>query len=367
MEILALLLLFPVAWPFVAKAIFKHEYTLGEMTINIVVVVALVSGVWAAGRFSQVADKEVLNGQVTGKSRDRVSCEHSYSCNCTQQCSGSGNNQTCSTVCQTCYEHNEDFSYRLATTIETIDVDRIDRQGVQTPPRFTAAQVGDPVAVTHTHTNYIKGAPNSLFSAVAEQTALSRFGMSVPGYPLNIFDLHYLNRVLTDGVAVPDIADWNHDLAMRLRTLGPQKQVNWVVLFTKSVDPAYADAVRVKWLGGKKNDVVLVLGAPDYPKLAWARVLSWTDQELFKVQLRDDLQALETLDRASVLGLLEKHTQQSFIRKHMADFAYLYNEIQPPAWVLVIAGLLGIVSSVGLSLVFARNDIRSRGSFRWST
>lgn len=359
MEMLALLLIFPLIWPFVAKAIWKHEYTVGELGINILVSVVLVCAVWAGGRFSQMVDQEVLNGQVTTKEREWVSCGHSYSCNCTETCSGTGNNRSCSQTCQTCYEHTNDWAYNLKTTVGTIEVERVDRQGVQTPPRFNAAQVGDPVASTHTHKNYIKGAPDSLFSAVAEQTALSRFGDKVPQYPLGVYDLHYIDRVLTQGVAVPDLRDWDRDLALRLRSLGPARQVNWVVLFTSSIDPGFADAVRVKWLGGKKNDVIVVLGAPEYPKLAWARVLSWTDNELFKVQLRDDLLKLEAIEREPVLGLIEKHTKESFERKHMKDFEYLANEIQPPGWLMALAGLLGVLSSVGLSIYLSRNQVRS--------
>ena len=41
-----------------------------------------------------------------------------------------------------------------------------------------------------------------------------------------------------------------------------------------------------------KNDVVVVMGTPSYPRIDWVQVLSWTDVELFKVQLRDELMDL---------------------------------------------------------------------------
>lgn len=364
MASLALLLAFPMIWPFIAKLRFKHEYTLAELVLNLVVVSALVAGVYAAGRYSQSADVEVLNGQVTGKERDRVSCEHSYSCNCVESCSGSGENRSCSTTCQTCHEHAADYDYNLFTSAGNLKISRVDRQGSKIPPRWTAANVGDPVAKTNGHTNYIKGAPDSLFSAAAEQSALSRYGASVPAYPSNIHDVHYLNRVIAVGVSVPALAQWNQELAERLRALGPRKQVNWVVVLTNEGSPSFADAVRVKWLGGKKNDVIVVLGVPQYPKLSWVRVLSWTDKELFKVQLRDDLLALGDVDQAAVFDLMERHTAGGYLRKDMADFEYLANEIQPPTWVLVLAGLLGVVGSVGLSLILANNGVSTqRGAF----
>lgn len=359
MEMLALLLVFPLLWPFAAKALFKHEYTLGELGLNIVIVVAIVSAGWYAGRYSQMVDEEVLNGQLVSKDTQKVSCEHSYQCNCREVCSGSGQNRSCSQTCDTCYEHSYDFDHNLRTTAGDLKVPRIDRQGSKIPPRWTAATIGDPVAISHDFENYIKAAPDSLFSAVAEQTVLAQFGAQVPAYPLGIFDLHYLNRVLATGVSVPDLADWNKDLAMRLRTLGPAKQVNWIVVITKEPSPLFAEALRVKWLGGKKNDVVVVLGAPAYPKLEWARVVSWTDQALFKVQLQDDLMDLPELTHAGVLNLVEKHTAATFKRKPMADFSYLLNEIVPPTWVIVLLALGGALGSVALSFVLARNNVRT--------
>ncbi len=367
MEILALLLVFPLVWPLIAKAVFGRQYTLPEMGFNIVIVVACVCGLWFGGRYSQTVDHEVLNGQVNSKDSEHVSCSHDYQCNCYDVCSGSGSSRSCSRQCSTCYEHSYDVDWTLRTTVGDVDVPRIDRQGTSMPPRWASANVGDPVAVTHEHTNYIKGAPDSLFSAVAEQSTLAQFAGAVPEYPLDVYDLHYINRVLSHGVDVPDLQAWNKELAMRLRPLGASKQVNWVVVFTNSADPAYAEAVRIKWLGGKKNDVVVVLGTPQYPKLAWVRVLSWTDQELFKVQLRDDLLRLGTVDRTAVFDILEKNTKATFVRKHMRDFAYLKNEIQPPTWLLVVAGLVGVLGSLGLSFFFARNGVRSvpRGSYAY--
>lgn len=356
MAMLALLLLFPLLWPFAAKAIFGHDYTLPEMMANIGISVVLVAGVWGMGHYAQTADTEILNGQVTSKNSERVSCGHSYQCMCIESCSGSGSSRSCTTICQTCYDHPYDVSWNVLTDVGNFTIDRINSQGTKMPPRWNIVKVGDPVAVDHSYKNYIKAAPDSLFSAVAEKTALARYGDLVPAYPLKIYDYHYLDRVIAQGVAVADLAAWNKDLANRLRTAGPLKQVNWVVLLTNSADPAYADAVRVKWLGGKKNDVIVVLGAPEYPKLAWTRIVSWTDKELFKVQLRDDLLKLEALDHTAVFDLLEKHSGESFVRKNMADFEYLSNEIEPPTWVLIMAGLLGVLSSLGLSIYFAKND-----------
>jgi len=267
MTTLALLLVFPLLWPIVAKHIWKHEITLVELALNVVIGALVVSAGWALGKYAQAHDIEILNGQVTGKYSQRVSCEHSYSCRCRESCSGTGKNRSCSQVCDTCYDHDYDIDWNLKTSLGDIEIERVNRQGTIEPPRYSRAASGDPVAQSHAYQNYIKAAPDSLFNALSEKQALQRFVDQVPAYPDKVYDYHYVDRVLTAGVAVPDLAAWRQDLANALRVLGPAKQANVVVLFSKESDPQYASAVNAKWLGGKKNDVVVVFGTPRYPEI----------------------------------------------------------------------------------------------------
>ena len=361
MELFALLLLFPLLWPFLARVLWKHKITWGEMGLNLLVGALVVTVGWYAGRYSQMADTEILNGQVVSKAPERVSCEHDYKCRCRQVCRGSGEDRKCDEVCDTCYDHSHDLKWNLSTTLGDIEIDRVDRQGLTEPPRFTRAKPGDPVAQAHSFTNYIRGAQDSLFNTASEVMASKQFKDDVPTYPSNVYDYHYVDRVLTVGVALPDLREWNQDLAMRLRSLGPAKQVNAIVVLAKHSDPLYASAIRAMWLGGKKNDVIVVLGVPNYPAIEWARVVSWSDNETFKVELRDDLQALKTANRENVLTIIEQRLAKQFVRKPMKDFEYLLNEIQPPGWVLWSLFALSVVVSIGASVLLARNDTRPNG------
>lgn len=365
MTTLALLLVFPLAWPFVAKLIWKHEITLPELGLNILIGALVVTAGWAMGRYLETYDVEILNGQVTGKYSKRVSCEHSYSCNCTQVCSGSGDKRTCSQVCQRCFHHDYDVDWVLNTTLGSIKISRVNSRGTTEPPRYTRAQAGDPVAQTNSFTNYVKAAPDSLFNTLAQKQALQQFAQKLPSYPDDIYDYHYVNRVLTDEVPLPDASGWNMELARLLRDLGPSKQVNVVIVFTKEADPRYADALNASWLGGKKNDVVVVLGTPAYPDIGWARVLSWTDREVFKVQLRDALQDLKTVDRASVLSTIDQHIRSGFTRRSMEDFSYLENEIEPPGWAIGLLVFLSVLASVGASVYLSKNMHTTRGVGRY--
>lgn len=354
MEILLLLLVIPVGWPFIAKAVWKQEYTFQELSMNILIASLLATGLWAAGRYAEMRDVELINGAITSKNRERVSCSHSYSCNCTKDSKG---NRSCST----CYEHSNDYDWVLHTSVNSdkIEIKRVDRQGRNEPARFTAAKVGDPVAVENAHVNYVKAAKFSLFHDKGE--ALTN--LSIPTYPNTVYDYHHANRALAVGVTVPDIAEWNRDIAIALRELGPRKQANFVVVFANTSSPTYAQALERNWVGGKKNDVILVLGTPKYPEIGWVRVLSWTDRQDFKVRLRDDVLDLKIVDREKIMAALVSDTDRMFQRKRMEDFAYLKYEIDPPLWVSILAFFLSGGASIGLSVYFSRHNVTYAGVF----
>jgi hypothetical protein len=265
MGVLTLILIVPLLWPFIAKALWKREITFFELGANLVVGILVAVGGYYASMHVQAMDVEIWNGTLVSKAKEKVSCSHSYTCNCRQSCTGSGQNQSCSQVCDTCYEHSHDYDWQLNTEVGSVLIDRIDRQGKEEPPRFTKAKPGDPVALSKPYQNYIKAAPDSLFNASTEQMLKAQFKDVLLAYPAHVYDYHYVNRVLTQGVSLPNLAEWNAELAELLAKLGPRRQVNAILVFTKQSNPQYAEALRAEWLGGKKNDVVVVVGVPEYP------------------------------------------------------------------------------------------------------
>jgi hypothetical protein len=214
---------------------------------------------------------------------------------------------------------------------------------------------GQPYAVKHAYDNYIAAADRSLFNF--DSQLKEKYRDLLPQYPLDVYDYHYINRVLPVGVSITDLTDWNYNVGLLLRNLGPSKQVNLIIVAVKSSDRNYANALRSEWLGGKKNDVIVVLGTPNYPNIEWVEIISWTDAQLFKVELRDELQDLKVVDKIKVLSIIENKIGTKFVRKHMRDFEYLKKDIQPPLWLLILAGLGGVVISLGLTYYFSRQNV----------
>jgi len=342
------LLIFPVLVALVLFFVGKHTITLKEFLIHIAAQVLVAGASVGIIYWMDTSDTEIWNGRITNKRKVQVPCSHSYQCNCRPSCSGSGKNRTCTTVCDTCYRHLFDFDWRLyLSTNETINIRRVNEQGTREPPRFTRAKIGEPTSTAHSYTNYIKGSSDSLFK---KHGLVEQFKGAFPPYPGSIYDYHRLDRA----IGVPK--DWSLALSELNADLGAIKQVNIIFIATTQKDSMFGEALEQKWLGGKKNDVVAIVGTSG-KTIKWAYVIAWTDKELFKVSLRDALMEVGELDKDKVMKAIRTNVSKHYVRKPMADFEYLRASITPSVLQWVIAMLIGLVISGILGFVFWKHDI----------
>lgn len=355
--ILILAFILPIPW--VAKTMWPREIKYAEIALISFICAIIVGIIVAVGHYTPTSDVEIWSGEVTGKKRVNDSYVRSYECRCRNRTVGSGKNQTTVRECDTCYEDRYTVTWTAYTTLRNYTISSLDETSRSVwlrpdPARYTEIQTGDPVAMEHTYTNYVKAAPESLFHAKAALT--QQYAGKLPEYPSRVYDFYKINRALSVGVNVPDLAQWNQGISLIQRKLGPARQANTIVVFVNELNSNYVHALEAAWLGGKKNDIIVVVGTTQYPKIDWVRIISWTDKQLFKVGLRNDLEALGTVDRTQFLSIIEAHAMKTFVRKNMKDFEYLQDEIDPPMWVLALAAIFGMLSALGLSYYFYRND-----------
>jgi hypothetical protein len=315
------------------------------------------------------ADTEIWNGKITGKTRDHGTYEQPYDCNCRNVTSGSGKNQTTTRVCDTCYETHYTVKWDCASTVGSFRIDSRDSTSrsvynTPNPQRWTMINVGDPAAASHSYTNYVQAVPQTLFSP-ASSSLKSKFASMLPAYPINVYDFYRNDHFVTVGYSTPDAPAWNAEIANLLRDLGPAKQVNAIVVIAKTDDPNYEYALRDHWEGANKNDVVLLIGSAEWPRIDFVRVLSWTKNELFKVQLRDSIQDLQTIQRGPIIQILGEQISKNFQRRHMAEFKYLDAEIDPPTWVLVLITVLEVLAAVGIWIAVVQPFKRRDSSYNW--
>lgn len=305
---------------------------------------------FAIARWQATADTEIWSGVIVSKDKVRVSCSHSYPCN-PHPCGEKGE----STCWDTCYEHSYDYDWNLTTSNgEIITIDRIDRRGDREPPRWTSAYISEPTAQAHSYENYLKANPDSILRRTG---AKDRFKNLIPPYPNTVYDYYRCDRFLTVGFADPHAKDWNWLLDRVNASLGKKKQVNIIILAVNTKDQSYVYALEEEWIGGKKNDLIVILGVTDFPKINWVNITSWSKSEDLKVELRDKIMEIGSMDRRNeIINAINDMADQKFVRRPMADFKYLMAGVQPGTMGTIILFTLGLLTSVGLTWYFYNAD-----------
>ena len=359
METFYLILAVPIVWALFMRLKFKATITWLEMGAQIFIASLVLTAVWFAGSYSQTFDTEIWNGEVTKKTRHEDTYMESYQCNCRTECSGSGDSRSCSTVCDTCWRKHWTVEWYLSSTIGKIRLDYIDRtsrsaHSAPDPAIYKAAYVGEPCSQTYAYTNYIKAVPDSLFNM--EDATYEQFDSLIPQYP-TVYGKYHVDHVLTMGMGSNvAIRDWNNYLAGKLKKLGPASQANVIIILVNTADQTYRHALETAWLGGKKNDVIVMAGVTNYPKIDWVDTITLgqnADNGLLTVKIRDELTALGTVeDGQAFIDTVATNVAQHFDRKPMADFEYLKDDIQPATWVLITAFILAFMLSAGLTWAF---------------
>jgi len=359
METFYLILVVPVIIALIARLVFKLSITWPETAAQILIATIILSVVWLAGSYAQTHDTEIWNGEVAAKVRHHDQYTESYRCRCHQSCSGSGNNRSCHEVCSTCYREHYTVDWFLKSNIGKIRLQYFDRLSRRVykepdPANYTAAYVGEPCSLTFGYTNYIKAVPDSLFN-MADAT-YEQFDDLIPAYP-TVYGKYHVDHVITMGMGDKlAIRDWNNYLAGKMKKLGPARQANVILIIVNTADQTYRHALETAWLGGKKNDIIVMAGVTNYPTIDWVDTITLgqnSGNSLMTVKIRDDLMALGTIESGQVfIDIVGGNVSKHFDRKPMADFEYLKDDIQPATWVVVTAFILAFLLSAGLTWAF---------------
>jgi len=352
METYYLILLVPVIIALIARLKFKVSITWPETAAQIAIMSLVLSIVWLAGSWSQTHDTEIWNGEITSKHRDHDTYEQAYDCFCTTDSDGYES-------CSTCYETHYTVDWYLKSTIGNIRIDYKDSTWRSVydkpdPQNYKDAYVGEACSDTRGYTNYIKAVPDSLFNM--EDAVYEQFDSLIPSYP-TVYGKYHVDHVITMGMGSNlAIRDWNDYLAGKLRKLGPASQANVIVVIANTADQTYRHALETAWVGGKKNDVIVIAGVTNYPQIDWVDIITLGQNAgngLMTVKIRDDLMELGSVESGQAfIDVVATNVGQHFDRKPMADFEYLKDDIQPATWVLITAFILAFFLSAGLTWAF---------------
>lgn len=143
--------------------------------------------------------------------------------------------------------------------------------------------------------------------------------------------------------------DWDR---MNAR-IGASKKVNVIICYCDDNDISYAQAMESKWMGGKKNDLVICYGGEDETSAKWSYVFGWSKTSLVKYNLQTIL--LENKIDSSIIPLVEAEIKENFVPYDWANADG--GEVIIPVWSIVMAFILCVGAQVGLFYWFHNNDI----------
>jgi len=210
-----------------------------------------------------------------------------------------------------------------------------------------------PTAKEHQYVNYIKG---------SKTTIRRRSLVNISGYQKQLKEYPHVHNGTYGEIEFDRVVDvgnvmskeWqtqvDYQLDTTLSTLGEKKEVNILLYLIPDNRTAFSAALEAFWVGGKKNDVVVLIGT-DGKKIDWTEILSWTTQEDFKTKLKRRISDLGSLDQngsqlATIITDQVSQPKESggFVRRPMQDFEYLAEEVELPVWagllMILIVGLL---------------------------
>ena len=199
----------------------------------------------------------------------------------------------------------------------------------------------EPITVKKSWENRVKAAP-SVFSFIKVETNIPVFNWPENPNPFAS------ERVLGSAHRYISTLEWDKLNAY----LGGRKKINLIIVGFDSSDSMLGQYQRAKWIGGKKNDLVITVGGNNLNKPDWCFVFGWTDSELVKQDISSYV--MQNGVSTNMFGYLTKEVIQNYKIKEWKQFDYLRVEPAVSYYYWFIGFLL--VTQVGLYIFFNYND-----------
>ena len=335
------LLLMPFVVGAVAFLVTDTTISWKEYALMTAISAVVAFGGYQIAKYGAMQDTEHWNGHITDKRAGTTSC-----CHCHQECTGYDKKGNCNgyrTVCP----HTIDYYWLVdVSTGDTLGPGCVHQSSA--PGWYSDAYIGEPAAVAKNYTNYLKADPDSLMTP-----GLQEHMDGIPVFP-EIYGMYHVKRVISQGVPIP--TTWQKTLDDMNDRLGAKHQVDVLILLTSSKDPEFAKAVEAKWLYGPKNALTVVLGVPDGQNIEWARVVSLSEVNTLKIEIRDELPG-NVLNDPAILPFIEKQIVTHFTRTPMAEYEYLATAAKPTTGWTIFLYFLNLLVICGLAYWMHKEDL----------
>lgn len=202
----------------------------------------------------------------------------------------------------------------------------------------------EPVTRQKYFENRVKASP-SVFSFVKVPTNINVFP-----YPQN-------NNIFHSDRLLGDARKLNLLKFDQLNSfLGGRKKINLIIIGFKDADSMMAEYQRAAWIGGKKNDLVMMYNLNSSTKtVSWTRVFGWSESEVCKRNLESILLKADAFNDEDVLfDKIKTEIIANYTIKDWSKFDYL--TIEPKTSHFVWFFIIMILTQSGLYVYFHYNE-----------
>ena len=327
-------------------------------------------------------DTEVWSGQVVRTDRCPAWVEEYQERHTSTYYTGSGKNRTAHTRVWYTTEHDHHPEHWVAAlNFGTIDEDKeIGLEDYNKIKGYFGNSVVNGGTQSYHHGGHFDGGDNKIYSTpnntgyLYPATTLQHFenrvkaaptlfsfakvpeGTPVFGYPKNENWVRS-DRLLGTAAKTVDILEFDR---MNSR-LGPRSKVNIILVGFDNGDSQLGCWQEAKFVGGKKNDLVLCYGGTT--NVVWAKCFGWTEKMNVKRNL--ETMILGKVVNTVMLSSIEDEIKKSYVIKQWDKFSYI--QIEPPWWAyLVEIILMAIAQVIYWYWAFNNNTTKDGGSmFRY--
>jgi hypothetical protein len=138
------------------------------------------------------------------------------------------------------------------------------------------------------------------------------------------------------------------------------KKCHLLICIYKNKSNDAATKQEAYWKGGNKNEVVLCIGINDQNKIIWTYVFSWTDNQLLKIELRDKVLAMNSLNLLKIVDFFGNTAYHSHgaIKKSFKQFSYI--TVEPTTTAIIVAFFITLILTIGLCLFGTLNPFDAK-------
>lgn len=139
-----------------------------------------------------------------------------------------------------------------------------------------------------------------------------------------------------------------HKLQILNGELGHIKEVKVFIIVFKNQPMTAGNLQESYWRGGNKNEVIITINIDDNNKPTWCLPFSWSDRELFKLNIRNYVMDQNELNLSDIVDFSHREIESGYERKKFRDFDYLELELTTTQliWLIIISIIVNVLVSL---------------------